>query len=348
MMRAWLCVLAVAMLGSTAAAERSVPDRVIDVGKTGWEIGRPVLASACPHACPWGELGDYVRDAMAPLGYEVILCRNCNRDRGPRLVATRSLSPPLDAIDQYVGTTARVNAPPDFGITAAGFLAAAFSGEYDNLRLIAKIEDPTYLLVAVKADAGIDDLGDIREKRLPVRILAGGGATEVLAYYGLSREVITSFGGSFGRAMGAGADAGFDVIIDSLGSPAMNPESSQWTTLSQAYDLKFLTLPDALLDELASRPDYRRVTVKWGFLRGVDRIFPTVARSGEVVFAREDTPDEAAYDVAKAIDANRGELKWYVRPYSYDPRTVWRSQGVPLHPGAARYYREAGYLPSSE
>jgi TRAP-type uncharacterized transport system substrate-binding protein len=33
-----------------------------------------------------------------------------------------------------------------------------------------------------------------------------------------------------------------------------------------------------------------------------------------------------------------------VRPYSYDPRTVWRNLDVPLHPGAARYYREQGYL----
>jgi hypothetical protein len=46
------------------------------------------------------------------------------------------------------------------------------------------------------------------------------------------------------------------------------------------------------------------------------------------------------------MDAARGELKWYVRPYSIDPRTVWHSQGVPLHPGAAGYYREASYLPA--
>lgn len=48
---------------------------------------RLVMTSACARACPWGKLGEFVRDAMAARGYEILLCRNCNRDRGPRLVA---------------------------------------------------------------------------------------------------------------------------------------------------------------------------------------------------------------------------------------------------------------------
>ena len=87
-----------------------------------------------------------------------------------------------------------------------------------------------------------------------------------------------------------------------------------------------------------------RVTAKWGLLKGVDRAIPTVARSGEAIFARADTPDQAAYDAAKAIDDHRLALRWYIRPYSYDSRTAWKNFSVPLHPGAERYYREKGYL----
>lgn len=319
---------------------------------TGWAARRPVLASACPHGCPWGELGEFVAEAMAPMGYDVVLCRNCNRDRGPRLVATASVPPPLDGLDAYVGTTTRVDAPVDFGITASGMLASAYDGRGGyakdgpraNLRLIARIEDPMYLMVAVRKDTGITDLAEIAAKKLPVKILAGSLAEPVLAHYGITREAVTAWGGAFGRAMGADKTAPFDLIIDDLASPAMNPESSQWTTLSQAHDLRFLQLPEALLDELAREPGYGRVTARWGLLRGVDRPIRTVGRSGEVVFARADTPEAAAYDIAKAVDAHRAELKWLIRPYSYDPRTVWRNEGVPLHPGAARYYREAGYM----
>ena len=91
-----------------------------------------------------------------------------------------------------------------------------------------------------------------------------------------------------------------------------------------------------------------RVVAKWGLLRGVDRAIETVGRSGEAVFARDDTPEQAGYDVARAIDQHRDALKWNIRPYAYDSRTVFENFGVPLHPGAARYYREVGYLTGRE
>jgi hypothetical protein len=91
----------------------------------------------------------------------------------------------------------------------------------------------------------------------------------------------------------------------------------------------------------------QRVVAKWGLLRGVDRAIPTVARSGHAVFARDDMPEQAAYDVAKAVDEHRQSLKWFIRPYSYDSRSVWDNIDVPLHPGAKRYYAEKGYLPDS-
>jgi hypothetical protein len=147
-----------------------------------------------------------------------------------------------------------------------------------------------------------------------------------------------------------GADVEFDVIVSELATPANNPESAYWTTLSQAYDLRFLELPETLLDELAADEDlgFVRVVAKWGLLRGVDREIETVARSGEAVFCRDDTPNDAAYDVAKAIDEHRAALKWFIRPYSYDSRTVWQNFDVPLHPGAEQYYSEVGYIPGSD
>src|ERR1700704_6524111 len=72
-----------------------VAQETIDAGVTGFGVKRPVLASACQHGCPWGELGDFVTEAMQPLGYEVVQCRNCNRDQGPKLVSTASYPPEL-------------------------------------------------------------------------------------------------------------------------------------------------------------------------------------------------------------------------------------------------------------
>lgn len=340
-------VIATAMLLATPALAQQAPTAspgTIDVGKTGWQTKRPVIAAACPFGCPWGEIAEFVHDAMKPLGYDVILCRNCNRDRGPRLVATAATPPPLDVLDARTGTTQRFDAPVDFGVTASGILAGAYGGPHKNLRLIAKIEDPTFLLVAVKTSSGINDLSEVKAKKLPVKILAGGGADQVLRHYGMTRADIASWGGAVNASMGAREAAEFDIIIDDHGTPFMNPEGSHWTILSQRHELKFLDIPEPVLQELAATGGYRIVSTKWGLLKGVDRSIRTVARSGEAIFARDDTPEQAAYDVARAVDQARGDLIYLIRRYSIDPRTVAENQGVPLHPGAARYYREMGYI----
>src|SRR5579884_595397 len=310
-----------------AGAQDAAPQGTIEVGKTGFDVKRPVLASACEDGCPWGELGDFLTDAMKDLGYDVVQCRNCNQDKGPPLVSTASRPPELGVADTFVGTTTRVDAPVDFGITESGLLSWAYAGLYNyarsgpfsgsyagpftNLRLIAKVEDPTYLLVAVKADSPITDLSQIAQQQMAVTIIGGDSpiAKPVLDHYGITTSALASWGGATQNAIVAGQldDPQFDVVVSELGSQCNNPESALWEKISQKHDLRFLDIAPAVLDQLASDKTLgvQKVTVKWGFLRGVDRPITTVARSGHVVFARADAPEQAAYDVAKAIDRHR-------------------------------------------
>jgi TRAP-type uncharacterized transport system substrate-binding protein len=185
---------------------------------------------------------------------------------------------------------------------------------------------------------------------MAVTILGGGTpiSQPVLDHYGLTQSAVTSWGGSYQNAILAGQEDSppFDVIVSEIASPANNPESEIWPKISQLNALTFLDIPSAVLDQLANDPTLglTRVTAKWGFLRGIDRPIATVGRSGHAVFCRDDTAEQAAYDVAKAIDQQRTDLRWYIRPYSYDSRTVWQDGDVPLHPGAKRYYEEVGYM----
>ncbi len=324
----------------------------IDVGETGWEVKRPVMAAACEYGCPWGELGDFVRESMEPFGYSVILCRNCNRMYGPGLVSRRDYPPPLDEDNLRNGTNIRVDARVDFGVTASAFLHSAYHGNfgntepYDNLRLIAKIEDPFYFLIAVRKELGITSMEQVRQQEIPIRIFGTGGElATILDYYEISREDIESWGGKIRVSLEDALNGDFDLITGFLASPSMNPESSYWTILSQRFDLYFMELPEDLLNRIAEQNvDSEPVEAQHSLLRGMDRRIRTLGRSGESIFARNDTPEQAAYDLARAIDENKGALKWFIRVYFYDPETVWQNFGVPLHPGAERYYREVGYI----
>ncbi len=324
----------------------------IDVGKTGWGVKRPVMAAACDNGCPWGELGDFIKESMKPYGYSVILCRNCNRSYGPGLVSENNYPPPLDEINLEDGVNVRVNARVDFGVTSSAMLHSAYNGslmgdaEYKNLRLIARIEDPYFYLVAINKASGFKDFSTIKEKKIPVRIMGADANMDIiLKHYGISREDIKAWGGNTSVSLDDAKEGKFDIIAGFLASPAYNPESAWWTTLSQKYDLYFVQLPEEVVKTIVDKNvDAEMVEVQNSMLKGIYRRIKTAGRSGEAIFGRDDTPEQAAYDLAKSIDKNHGALKWFIRIYTYDPNTVWHNFGVPLHPGAERYYREVGYM----
>jgi TRAP transporter TAXI family solute receptor len=235
------------------------------------------------------------------------------------------------------------NGPVDFGATSLQILWWAYQGTHQysgegprrNLRLIATIESANYLIVAVKADLGITDLGQIRGKRWPVRVLIDSNdvAPAVLANYGLSKQTIEAAGGHVGNGIDPAERKNFDVIIYG-GTLANAPEFNVWYEVSQKYDLTYLQLPDALLDKLARDYDMQRHDIPNGLLRGIHRPIPTVTRSGHAVYGRDDMPDDFAYTVAEALDEHQDLLPWSHLNLSYNPKTVWKAFGVPLHPGA--------------
>ena len=122
------------------------------------------------------------------------------------------------------------------------------------------------------------------------------------------------------------------------------PEWRIWTEISQKFDLNFIELPDDLLAKLARDGEQDRGIIPAGLYRGIERPIPTVVRTGTAVYGRADMPDDFAYAVAKAMDEQQQLLQWRHLNFSYNVHTVWNGYEVPLHPGAARYYKEKGYM----
>lgn len=324
---------------------------------TGIAAKRPVFGGAC-RICPWGALGEIVREMMRPDGFEVQVCYNCSGADAPRIVAEARAPPPYKPNPELSEMLAPRNAeglgPVDFGATAVQFLVGAYRGTgvyagekpRTNLRLIANIESPNYVLIAARKDTGITDLAQIRQKRWPVRILSGGtgGAMvpSILAYYGLSQESIEAAGGHIGNS--AADRSSFDVIIGAGGGLTTAPEWSIWTEVSQRFDLNFIQLPDELLATLANETGEDPGVIPAGLYRGIDHPIRTLVRTGTAVYGRADMPDDFAYAVAKAIDERQELLQWSHLNFSYNIHNVWTAYEVPLHPGAARYYKEKDYM----
>ncbi len=317
---------------------------------TGIEIRKPVFGGACK-ACPWGAMAEIVKSAMQPYGYDVQICYTCSGMDAPRIVAGAKRGPAPRP--ESATPIPPPDGPVDFGATAVHFLWEAYRGigryatdePMKNLRLLANIQDPLYLVVAVKAGSGTTDLRQIKEKKLPVRIIGNLEAAysdAVLGYFGITAKELESWGGRIMRP-DAEARANFDVVIHEAtrGNP---PEFNIFNEVSETANLRYLDLPEELLEQMAEKFELERRDLPVGFLRGVDRTIPTVARSGTVVYGRADMPDDFAYVVAKALDEQQDLFAWSNNTFSYNRFRVGKAFGVPLHPGAARYYREKGYV----
>jgi para-nitrobenzyl esterase len=339
-----------------AAAVRQTAAVAAGAPQTGIAARRPVFGGACK-ICPWGAMAEVVQAAMKPYGYDVQICYNCNAADAPRIVSEAKMPPPYKPDPVVPEILAPRNVPGlgaiDFGAVAVQFLRSAYKGTgvyakekpRTNLRLIANIQDPSYVLVAAKAGTGITDLAQIRQKRWPVRILSagiGGTPARILEHFGLSREAIEAAGGRIGNT--AEDRENFDVAIGGGGGMTTAPEWRIWTEISQKFDLNFIELPDALLAKLAQEGEQERGVIPVGLYRGVVRPIPTVVRTGTVIYGRDDMPDDFAYMAAKAMDEQQELLQWKHLNFSYNVHTVWKAYEVPLHPGAARYYRERGYM----
>jgi uncharacterized protein len=322
-------------------------------GSTGYAVKKPVFGGG-NSVQPWGILGDYVKASLKNSGWDVQLCRSCQGGpRQARLLTSKAIPPKPDA-----GSKDPVppNGPIDFGATGAQFLKWVYHGTHDfakdpgkpqtQVRVIANIQDPSYMLVAVKASSGITDLHQIAQKRMPVRLLATpqGGDTvpAILAYYGITKELVESSGGKMLTWNKPEDRKDVDVMIG-FGA-LVHEEYDHWIDVSENLDMKFLDLPADLKKTLVKDYDLDEVDIPQGLLRGVEHVMHGVGRTGDVIYGRDDMPDDFAYTLAKALDEHKDYLQWTIVPFSYNPQNVWKCFDVPLHPGAARYYREKGYM----
>jgi hypothetical protein len=193
-----LCLGFAASRPGPAGAPTQVPDGYVSSGTYGMAAKRPVMAGACAF-CPWGALADVVKQAAQSTQWDIQICYNCSTANSVRLPAAHKLPPLRSALQISEGSPPPPHAPVDFGATSPGNLhdgylgVGAFKddGPYKNLRLIALIEQPSYVVVAVKKSSGIANLADIANKKLPVRIYTSGAeADTILAYYGVTRAAI--------------------------------------------------------------------------------------------------------------------------------------------------------------
>lgn len=72
-----------------------------------------------------------------------------------------------------------------------------------------------------------------------------------------------------------------------------------------------------------------------------------VTTMDSVILLHDSVPEPVAHGMTRTLIRAKGQrlASIHASMAANDPAQSWKYQGVPLHPGAARAYREAGVMP---
>ncbi len=109
---------------------------------------------------------------------------------------------------------------------------------------------------------------------------------------------------------------------------------------------QLVSIDDDIAAALSEKYNYERVVIPAGTFRGQDRDVPTIGSVTQVLTHAE-VPDDWVYKLTKASWENRQRLVQAHKAYAeLDEKMVLMGVRIPLHPGAERFWREAGILSS--
>jgi TRAP transporter TAXI family solute receptor len=237
--------------------------------------------------------------------------------------------------------------------------AAAWNGEdpyttkHADLRAIAGGMSMNYFHFYLGAEVPYKTMDEVFKQKKAIRIgISPAGTSEewvfrkVLAHYKTDYKDLEAAGfkffrGSYAEQAGQFKDRNIDGVFTFLALPA-----AAVTEATIGRSLKIINFAPGVLESLT----------KYGI--GAGKIPPgtypkaanasedvTTAIAGSVIITNKNLPEDVAYRIAKAIHENLDQFrKIHGSLAPYELRNAVTGTGLPLHPGAEKYYREKGVL----
>lgn len=204
---------------------------------------------------------------------------------------------------------------------------------------------PQYFQVVALADAKITSYADLKGKALvtqPKGNTAEVLTQKVLSLNGLSYQSLSkaNFQAAYTDAVSMMKDG--HVQVFTLGTTA--PASSVMD-LASARDIRLVPVDDKTMSALKKEnPGYNRLIIKAGTYPKQDKDVPVIGYSTHVVVAC-DLPEDLVYKMAKTMANNVSAMAAVVKAIDgLKPKDMALDIGVPLHKGAAKFYKEAGAI----
>ena len=239
------------------------------------------------------------------------------------------------------------------------FIAASYNGrdpyadKHSDMRLVMNGLGFVHIQWCVPADYPYKSIREIFEKKGPITIgtTPPGGSDEwvmrkVFEFYRTTYNDVRSRGGkvilvSYSDLTTQYRDRNMEIFFANLAVPGAAIQEA-----SLARKMRILPMDDDLITFMEAQGLSRGVIPKGSYKDVVNNTqdIPTIAMANTIV-ANAKVSEQAIYEFTKILLTNVDAVR-KVHPAfrDFNPKDAVRLANVPLHPGAAKAYREAGLL----
>lgn len=221
-----------------------------------------------------------------------------------------------------------------------GNAEVGFKTKLNKLRTLAAIY-PNYIQIAALKDANIHTLKDLKGKRLSVgapksgtelnarAILSGAG----MSYKDLGQVQYLPFSESVELMKNRQLDA--TLVSAGLGVSAIRD-------LCASVDCVIVEIPKSVVQKVGS--PYQSAAIPGGTYKGNDKDVEAAIVPNYLV-TRSNLPEKEVYEMTKTLFENLPSLQAaHAAAKAIKLENAGKNPPVPLHPGAAKYYKEKGVL----
>lgn len=219
----------------------------------------------------------------------------------------------------------------------------ADKGKFSKLRAVFSVH-PEPVTVIARADAGVNQLTDVKGKRLNIGNPGSGtrGTWEVIEEaLGWKRSDLKLAAEMKSAETGqAVCDGKIDAYFWLVGHPSALTQESLATC-----DAKLVHVKGKAIDKLVSDNSYyRTASIPAGMYNNKEDI--QTFGVGATFVSSSDVPDNVVYTVVKAVFENFDQFKKLHPAFANLKETemISDSLSAPLHPGAVKYYKERGWM----
>ena len=276
------------------------------------------------------------------------ICRLVNKDRSKHGYRC--------TVESTGGSVANINTVRagdlDFGVAQSdwnyhglkGTKAFEKSGPFPELRSVFSLHPEPFTVVA-RAEANVKSFDDLKGKRVNVGNPGSGtraSMEQLLAAKGwkmgdfsLASELKAD---EHGAAL---CDNKIDAFFYGVGHPSANIQDPVTTC-----GAKLVNITGPAIDKLvADNSYYAKATIPAGLYKGNDQATQTYGVLATFVTSAK-APDDQVYTLVKAVFDNFDEFKKLHPAFAHLSAEHMVKDGLsaPLHPGAAKFYKEKGWL----